>query len=140
MVSHGKASPQFRQHQRELIAASRAAGRNPTAARWAKDKAESQKYGLPPLVRTALLIVLALTGGPLTRQGICERIGQPWKGSRKALRCRTGSGSHLANLMAAGLVAYQRRCRGGHARIGPQPGLYFLTPHALNLIEHGGRS
>lgn len=137
-ASNGKDSPQFRQHQRDLIAATRAAGRDPTAARWAKDKAESQKYGLPPLTRTALLIVLALTGGPLTRQDICERIGQPWKGSRKALRCRTGSGSHLANLMAAGLVAYQRQCGGGRARIAPRPGLYFLTPHAIDLLSNGG--
>jgi hypothetical protein len=42
--------------------------------------------------------------GPHTRRQLCERLGMPWKGSRKSLVSNDPEGSYLAHLQARGLV------------------------------------
>jgi hypothetical protein len=71
----------------------------------------AKRHGWPEDVRwRAVQILNALwTHGPMTRREIADRVGMPWKGSRKSLVSSHPGGSYLAYLMARGLVVVIKR-------------------------------
>ena len=64
-------------------------------------------------VRGVQILELLLVEPALTRQQICERIGVPWKGSKKSLVSNDPEGTYLANLSARGLVIKSPRVPSG---------------------------
>jgi len=64
--------------------------------------------------------------GPQTRRQLAERIGVPWKGSRKSLVSNDPEGSYLAHLQARGLVVRLGRIVKGSS-VGKSVNLYSLV-------------
>lgn len=64
--------------------------------------------------------------GPMTRRGLAECLGMPWKGSRASLSSNDPEGSYLAHLVARGLVVSLGRCVRGRGR-GRSVQLYTLA-------------
>lgn len=54
--------------------------------------------------RAAAILDLLAERGPMTRRELCEAMGMNWRGSRASLKSSDPEGSHLAHLMACGLV------------------------------------
>lgn len=63
--------------------------------------------------------------GPQTRRQLCDRVGMPWKGSRKSLVSNDPEGSYLAHLQARGLVRRLGRVVKGRGR-GSATNLYAV--------------
>ncbi len=64
--------------------------------------------------------------GPQTRRQLAERIGMPWKGSRKSLVSNDPEGSYLAHLMKRGLVVALKRVVTSRGR-GKSVNLYAIA-------------
>lgn len=78
---------------------------------------------LPP---RAVMILDALSTGPMTRRQIADAIGMPWKGSRLSLKSNGPGGSYLAGLMRRGLVVPLGRLVTGRGK-GRSVNLYSLA-------------
>lgn len=135
----------------------RAAGRRAVAAqrrtlgirssgdlrRWAYRKFARER-GWPEDLRPRAVQILELlaVAGPLDRWQIAEGIG--WNvgrslkgkhGQRFLLASNDPEGSYTAHLLKRGLVVYQIRSRSsGRQGIGRLPGLYMLSPAALDIV------
>jgi len=97
--------------------------------------------GLRP--RAVQILEVLAVAGPLNRWQIAEKINWNWQrsvrdkvhGQRHLLSSNDPEGSYLANLLKRGLVVYQRvQRKSGRRGIGRQPGLYMLSPAALDVI------
>lgn len=104
----------------------------------------AERRGWPPDLRPREVQILeVLAAGPLTRRQLAEALGLRAIGARNALKSSSGAKpgageyktTYLSELMGRGLVTYQNRSeptgRQGHGRL---PGLYWLTPAALDVM------
>jgi DNA-binding IclR family transcriptional regulator len=101
-------------------------------------KAFAKESGWPDDLRpraVQILNLLASHGMPLTRKQIAEKIGMPWKGSRKSLHSNDKEGSYLANLQARGLVIKLGKIANTNCGRGSGVSLYTLGPKALSILQ-----
>lgn len=98
----------------------------------------ARRYGLPEdLYLAQVQILLALADGPKT---LAELVAATGRGSRKhrydhAFHYRKAPGScYLSDLARRGLILRARTCRGKGHGSGAGPGLYLLTPLAMDLM------
>jgi hypothetical protein len=102
----------YSEHRREMVRRKtreqcRAAGvRNLAEVRVLAWRRRAAVSGWPAdLQPRAIQILDALSArGPMTRREVAAAIGMTWRGSRNSLKSRGQGGTHLAQLMARGLV------------------------------------
>lgn len=88
-------------------------------------------------VRGVQILELLLVEPALTRREICERIGVPWKGSKKSLVSNDPEGTYLSNLAVRGLVIKSPRVylgeKGKHKGKGKTVCYYSASPLAHQM-------
>ena len=100
-------------------------------AAWAADAIArgwpTEVNGRPINPRMVQILDALHDSGPATRQQLCERIGMPWRGSRKSLMSNGPGGSYTAELIRSGLVVRLGRQVIGKGK-GRSVNLYALAP------------
>lgn len=105
----------------------------------------AERYGLPrELNPTAVRVVLALAGGPMTRRQIVAALGRAWKtanGGRNNLSAaKKPGGSYPGWLVSLGLIArvprYERSGRRGTTQ---RESVYVLTAAATDRLAAAGK-
>lgn len=93
-------------------------------------------YGLPPMPRCQVLVLVQLAGGPKTAEQLADGLRKPFRGKRSAYHAfaspKVPGGHHLEALRRRGLLAAIEGERAGRGRA---PNLYFATAAALRLMR-----
>lgn len=100
-------------------------------------RALAQSYGLPPeLYPTQVRILIALTGGPLSLSELVDATGRQCRRQfAYAFRYKRVPGHcYLTDLSRRGLIVRLRTSRGVGNGSGAGPGLYSLTPLAMEML------
>lgn len=103
-------------------------------------RALAERYNLPPdLYPVQVQILIALTGGPLTVAGLLAATGKSGRKDKVLIHgfnhYRVDGANYITALIRRGLVSRVAVCRGKGGGSGAAPGLYMLTPHAMDLLS-----
>ncbi len=144
---HGVASPATRDKARSVVRARLAAAGVTNLSQLSHEprgtKARRQlasRYGLPAdLHKMETRIVVALANGPLDLGQLLDVLGKRRWRSPDLIRAfsyrKVAGGNYIVSLIRRGFVVRVRTTRGLGAGSGQGPGVYLLTPFAMNMLS-----